>query len=278
MKTNALFIIILIAFTSCYEDIKLDLRDTAPRVVIEGQVTDKVGAQFVKLSYSSGFYSPGATPKITNGVVTVADNEGQVVEFLHNSSNHPDSMGYYKPQVPFVGMAGRQYTLKVQLDEKEYSATDTFLPVVLLDSITQGISSVESEDPKEEGRVHEIKIYVREPKDQVNFYLFKFYRNDTLLLYSDNDVYYSDDELLGADINGYPSPVYYKPGETARVEMISMTRAGFVFYNDLNILLNNDAGGMFGPIPAAPRSNVTNGALGFFQVGGISAKSMIIKP
>ncbi len=47
-----------------------------------------------------------------------------------------------------------------------------------------------------------------------------------------------------------------------------ISRDGYLFYNDLNTILNSD-GGMFSPPPANPRSNVTGGALGFFQVSAM---------
>ena len=59
------------------------------------------------------------------------------------------------------------------------------------------------------------------------------------------------------------------------VEMYSITREAFIYYNDLFNLINND-GGMFTPPPANPRSNVSNGALGYFQVSALDTASIIV--
>jgi hypothetical protein len=74
-----------------------------------------------------------------------------------------------------------------------------------------------------------------------------------------------------------PSPVYYAQNDKARLEVYSLTRRGYIFYNDLSIVLNNDGGGMFGPIPSSPRTNLTNGALGFFQVSAVQEKETFIE-
>jgi hypothetical protein len=59
------------------------------------------------------------------------------------------------------------------------------------------------------------------------------------------------------------------------VEIYSLTREQFVYFTDLANILNSD-GGMFSPPPANPRSNISGGALGLFQVSGISRASILI--
>jgi hypothetical protein len=59
--------------------------------------------------------------------------------------------------------------------------------------------------------------------------------------------------------------------------MFSISRLGYVYFNDLSSLLNNDAGGMFGSVPAAPRTNLTNGALGFFQVSAVDISEIRVE-
>jgi hypothetical protein len=146
-----------------------------------------------------------------------------------------------------------------------------------MDSLRYRINEDEQDDPKTEGKFYELLMYTKEPQDQVNFYLFKFYRNDSLLTYSDTDIYYSDDKYLAEKIDGVESPIFYAPSDKGRVEMYSLSRVGYVFYNDLSTLLNNDGGGMFGPIPSTPRTNLSNGALGFFQVSAMNSIEIIVE-
>ena len=78
-------------------------------------------------------------------------------------------------------------------------------------------------------------------------------------------------------IDGVSSPIYFAPGDRARCEIYSISRDAFVFYNDLQSLLNND-GGLFSQPPSNSRSNVTNGALGFFQASALHVSEIEINP
>jgi hypothetical protein len=91
----------------------------------------------------------------------------------------------------------------------------------------------------------------------------------------DTDVYYADDELVGENIDGFPLPIYYSANDLARAEVYSLSRDAYIFYRDLYKLLNND-GGMFNQPPADPRTNLSNGALGLFQVSAVVSSEIRI--
>lgn len=119
-------------------------------------------------------------------------------------------------------------------------------------------------------------FYAHEPQETKDFYLFKFYRNDTLVLDSPTDIYFSNDDLLAEEINGIPTASFYKMGDTGKVEMYSISNAGFIYYNDLINLLQSD-GGMFGSPPVNPRTNVKGGALGFFQASSVVSETIKVE-
>lgn len=282
MKPIMKYILPILVFAtilvSCEETIQLDLKQTPPTVVIEGLVTNRVGLQSVKVTMTADFYSSSKTPRVTNAVVSVSDDEGNVFPFVHNPNNVNDLDGLYVPQdETFAGLIGHKYTLTVVVNGKTYTASDDLAPVIPIDSLKYRLNEDEAEDPKDFGKAHEVLIYAREPQDETNFYLFKFYRNDSLKYYNETDIYFSNDEYLAEKIDGIETPIYYAPGDEARVEAYSISRAGYVFYYDLSSILNNDAGGMFGPVPASPRTNLSNGALGFFQVSAVNSASISIE-
>lgn len=264
-------------FFSCEEATKLDLRQTPPRIVIEGLVTDRPGFQSVKVSRSSEFYSSGKSPRVADAIVKVSDDAGHEFNFVHNPRNQADSAGIYIPETAFTGEVGKTYTLRVEADGQVYEGSDELLGVIAIDSLKFRINEDQEKDPKEPGKVYEVLMYAREPQDEENYYLFKFYRNDSLKVYNPTDIYFTQDDLLAENIDGVPSPVYFGPNDKAKIEVCSLTRRGYVFYNDLSIILTNDGGGMFGPIPASPRSNLTNGALGFFQVSALRDRETVIE-
>jgi hypothetical protein len=269
--------LLALSLISCDEPVTLDLDQTQPKIVIEAQVTNKPGYQGVKVTRSADFYSSGKTPRITDAVVRVEDDLGQVFSFIHNPSGHADSLGIYIPQTPFVGEIGRTYTLSVDVNGEVFTGEDKLLSVIPVDSLQFKINEDEEEDPEVEGRIYEMLMFAREPQDQENFYLFKFYRNDSLTYFNDTDIYFTDDEFLAEKIDGVPSPIYYGKNDIGKIEIFSLTRIGYLYYSDLWTVLNNDGGGMFGPIPSSPRTNLTNGALGFFQVSAINASELTVE-
>jgi hypothetical protein len=277
IATTLCAIFIWIFLSSCEETVHLDLKQTQSKLAIEGQITNHDNYQYVKVSRSADFYSAGKTPAVTNANITVTDNLGNIYSFTHYPGNNPDSAGFYLPQIPFTGTIGRTYKLKAEVDGIIYEAQDDLAAVTKIDSLGYKTDLQEIKDAKVKGRYYQILLYTQEPRDQANYYLFKFYRNDSLVYNGDTDIYFSDDQFLAGNIDGVASPVYYSLGDKGRVEMYSISKAGYIFYNDLSTLLNNDAGGMFGPIPATPRTNLTNGALGFFQASAVDVSHIKIE-
>lgn len=275
MKKALLYSLTLLTLAACEETVILDLEETMPKMVIEGQVTDRAGYQFVKISKSTGFYATGKTPRVTDATVVVDDNAGNHYEFVHNPRNHADSAGYYLPQTAFTGVIDRIYTLTVVAEGQTYTAQDKLNRITTIDKLEYRIDEDEREDPEDPGRFYEVLMFVKEPQETRDYYLFKTYRNDSLTYGLDTDVYYADDELVGESIDGFPLPIFYAQNDLARAEVYSLTRDAYIFYRDLYKVLNND-GGMFSQPPADPRTNLSNGALGLFQVSAVVSSEIRI--
>ncbi|HKZ36815.1 MAG TPA: DUF4249 domain-containing protein [Chryseolinea sp.] len=276
MKYIIIVLLPLFFLSSCDEPIRLDPNQSASRIIIEGQVTNKPGYQYVKVSRSGGFYETGKTPRITDAFVLVEDDLGNEYRFIHNPGNNADSAGYYRPENSFIGDIGRTYRLTVNIEEQIYQAEDKLYSVTAIDSLSYQINEDEKEDPEDEGKFYEVLLFAKEPQDTQDYYLFKFYRNDSLKVQEDTQIYFADDEILGESIDGVSSPIYFAPGDGARVEMYSISRTAFVFYTDLQNLLNSD-GGLFSQPPSNSRTNLSNGALGFFQASALDISTVEIK-
>lgn len=271
MNKSQYYIVVLLFFLmSCEETIQLDLNQSEPRIVIEGLLTNRLGDQYVKVSRTVDFYAKGGAEAITNASVRVIDDLGEEYSFV------PSSAGYYLPTVDFAGAIGRSYSLRVEVDGVLYQTEDQLLRVPEIDSLGYVLNEDPGTDRIESGHVYDLLLYMKEPKETTDYYLFKFYRNDSLTFTNPNDIYLLPDEALSESINGFPGPVYYAEQDTARMDMFSVTRNGYVYYSDLTNLLFND-GGLFGPVPANPRSNISNKALGFFQVSAVTTTQIILK-
>ncbi len=255
---------------SCEEIIQLDLNKTPQKIVIEGLLTNRFGDQYVKITRTSDFYNTATVERISNASVSVTDSDGTMFNYTQVSP------GYYIPITNFSGQVGKSYKLSVGIGDQVFESQDELLRLPLIDSLGYAMAPKPTVERKQKGQLYDLLLYFQEPKDSKDYYLFKFYRNDTLTYTNSNDIYLTSDEVLGESIKGFPSPVFYAESDTARMEMYSVTRNGYLFFSDLANLQYSD-GGLFGPVPANPRTNISQGALGFFQVSAVRSEEIIIR-
>ena len=267
-------VIVLAVFSACEEVVDIDINQAAPKLVIDAQVTDEDTIHLVRISSSNSFNGESGG-RITNASVMVRDNVGNVFNYVHNPSEVDSLDGVYYSEQKYAGVTGRIYNLEVLVDDLTITASDTLRPITDIDSLTIRVDPFAELDQDNEGRIYQVLLYAAEPQETRDFYYFRFYRDSIIV--ADNSVYAFDDEPLGDRLDGLPSPVNFKEGEYASVEIYSLTREQFVYYTDLGNLLNSD-GGMFSPPPANPRTNLKGGALGLFQVSGLRRTGLYIEP
>lgn len=275
MKKIFFLLSVLVVITACEETVPLDLEEIPSRIAIRGQITDQPGLQYVQVTRSNDFYASGRTPRVTDAGVTITDDAGNETQFVHNPAGIEFLEGYYYPTGPFKGDVGHTYYLRVEVDGQVYEASDYLSGVLAVDSVTYEIDDEEFSDPEDSGKYYNVKLYAKEPQQTIDYYLFKFYSNGELVFESETDVYYSDDKTLAENIEGVIAPGYYAMNDTVDIYVYSISRQAFVFYADLESLLNND-GGMFSPPPANARTNLSNGALGLFQASAVNVSRIII--
>ena len=260
----ALFVLVL---SSCEKTVELDLEQSQAATIIEGLITDQAGKQYIRISRSAGFYSNGQNPPVSGAAVTVEDNEGNIYAFAEQAP------GYYVPAGGFAGKVGNTYTMTAMVGETVYTAAEKMNYVAPFDSLAIPIDEEEQANPEDEGRFYEVLVYIKEPQATVDYYLAKFYRNDTIQNWDGEWAFAYDDLLLSEDISNLPVPFYYAKDDMARVEMYALTRECYKYYLGLNENINND-GGMFSGQPANLRSNIEGGAIGYFQVSGLAVAEM----
>ena len=271
---------ILCAFASitimgCEEIITIDVNQAPTQLVIDGLVTDQDTIHMVQITTSTDFEGNGSQDVI-NASVEVSDNLGNVYNYTHNPEGSDSLQGYYFSDQKFAGQEYAIYSLSVSHNSELYNASDTLRPITNIDSLLIRVDTEALDDEENDGKIYQVLLYAQEPQETIDFYYFKFYR-DSLIEADDNSIYVFDDKVLGSTLDGLPSPVLFREGELAAVEIYSLTREQFVYFTDMANLLNND-GGMFSPPPANPRTNLSGGALGLFQVSGISSASILIVP
>lgn len=266
MKTiKYLLSVLSISFllSSCSKTIDFDLKESEVKLVVDGLITTASPAR-VKLSETYNFYSTQSTPPpVKDAIVILSDNTG-LVDTLDEISD-----GYYQSTI--LGVENRMYSLKILSKGVEYTASSLLPSVSPIDSLSYifkpaSIFQAEGYYPL---------FYGSDPPGEVNFYLAKFYRNDTFLL-GPTEVYVLDDKFLQENVDGVEFPYVYQLGDTARIDFMSVTEETYQFYMDLQAQLNND-GGFFSTPPANAKGNISNGALGLFQASDIETASIVIK-
>lgn len=255
----------IILFSACQKVINIDLNDAAPKIVIEGLITDRPGPYVVTISTSGSYFNQPVLPPVKGAWVTVADNLG-TIDTLRETKP-----GFYVTS-SIHGNPGRTYTLKVISDNQEYSASSTMYSRVRIDSL-----SLRKSDSQYMGFGFEnsntfpvdLNCYFRDPEEK-NFYRLKVFINDTTQV--DNYRLYDDQYTNGMVIGLRVARV--RAGSTYRIELYSLDSKTYTYYRTLEDLLYNNP--FFGSTPANPNTNLSNGALGYFGAGSVSSKNITI--
>jgi hypothetical protein len=117
-----------LALAGCERVVTMEVAEGPRRLVVEarierlrGRVT---GAQRVRLTTTSPYFSTGSPPPATGATVRVADELGTVVTFAES----PSTPGTYTTSA-LVGVVGRRYTLTIDWNGDRYEATERLLGV-----------------------------------------------------------------------------------------------------------------------------------------------------
>ncbi len=268
---------------ACDSPFELDAEQAPTQLVIEGLVTNEMSRHFILVTQTKNYGIPGAAPVVKDAQVEVSDNQGNTYNFIHNDTDDIAADGYYFSENEFAGQVGNAYTMTVSHGGKSYTGSDVLLRVTSVDSLTVKVDEdLRDRDPNDEipgldfDEFLEVFFFAQEPQETKDFYLFKYYKNGIILKDFESDMYFAEDTFVGEDIHDIATAGYFAENDTATVEFYSLTRQGYVYYTDLFNVLNND-GGMFGAVPSNPRTNLTGGALGYFQTSAVDRISMIVK-
>jgi hypothetical protein len=123
-KKNIITLFILFICCSCYQDvIDIDLSEIEQKIVIEGTITNQPGPHTVKISKTASIYQESSFPKVSGAKVIIYDDSGNIETLSEKEA------GVYQTSL-LQGVPGRNYTLSVIAEGKEYLATSK-MPVPL---------------------------------------------------------------------------------------------------------------------------------------------------
>ncbi|MGV3540815.1 MAG: DUF4249 domain-containing protein [Rufibacter sp.] len=288
VKVLAFFIL-----AGCTDEIEMPEVASGEKLVVDAWITTQPGPYQIKLTrtlkfnelpfedyntYGSGMDRIG----VADAQVTISDDTG-FTEVLQKESHN--TYGYVTSNL--VPKPGRTYFLKIVHKGKEYTATAYMPPVPAIEKTSYFFRPTEIEGKFDQ---YVPLVFFHEPQHEKNYYLFKYcgaggcgtinsgYSNSRVW-----NVSIMNDDLMPPYLNGLSvddgqsvsgSDFYLSRG-TNTVQMYSLTKEAYLFYESLIRQFQND-GGTYQPAPASAPSNISNGALGFFGAAAVSEANVEI--
>jgi hypothetical protein len=247
----------IIVSPSCQKVIDIDLNTASPQIVIEGNVYDQPGPYLIKISQTVNFDEPNVYPPVSDALVKISDNNGNS-EILTELS--PGT--YYTSALQ--GVAGRTYTLSVTYKTITYVATSTIPNPVYLDTIYFGAGRF--------GNQKIVSVNFNDPIDFDNYYR---------LIESINNVRQTGFNVTNDNLN-QGKPISYsfmaqgnvnqlEIGDTISVWLESIDKGVYEYFRTASQYSEQSS------TPSNPVSNISNGALGYFNACSVHTKSLIVQ-
>ena len=248
-----LLTLLLPVLFSCEEVIHLDLKNTAPRMVIDATLNATSGRCLVRVSKSLDFYQTD----------TAVAQKGALVDLISDSGNvYPlaeISPGLYSADQLTV-KPGALFKLSVNISADEKYMAQTIVPVpVYLDSlkIARGFGDPRPTSPP----VYLINPKWRDPADMANYYRFKVLKNGKSRNGSFNIT--NDAQFNGTEVDMPLYQYYFELGDTVSLEFQSIDSVSYSYFNQVNDMARPS---FVSATPYNPIGNFDHGALGYFGI------------
>jgi hypothetical protein len=279
-KANYIAVLLVGALMTfgCTEEMDLQLDTAARRLVVEGYVTTDTTTHYVKLTYSGSYFENKPMQGVSDAVVTLNDGTSTVV--LNESASVE---GLYLTPIDYYGVEGRTYTLDISGVDvngdgvtESYSANSFMNPSVPIDDVVIGYHTMWD--------LWQVLLYAKDPADTENYYMFKVWRNDSLVNDALDEVSLADDAFFdGSDVNGVwvmaldskKETENLHKGDIVKLEMACIDKT---FYDFLVALQEETSprNPLFSGPPANVPGNISNGAIGIFAAYSVDRDSALV--
>jgi len=262
-----MLLIVSITLSSCFKDrVELELnKNENVRLAIEAWITDLDERQTVTLSLTSDYLDVFEPDFVNTATVSVSVDQ-EVIEFTFLAN------GVYGAPENWRAQAGKEYTLNVNYDGVEYTASSFMKAMPVLENIRS-------------------EFY--ETRDSIDYYDVFFGFQETPGV---GDGYYGVDYLKGTTngdtltVGGFTNDDFgdgiyfhdvtvtnegYEIGDTVTLEVFSIGVDASNFL--LDVITEVFREGVFDPPPVNPRTNISNDALGYFIASGAERYETVIE-
>lgn len=254
---------IIIALVSCTKVIDVDLNDSDPKFVIEGNYTAEDSTVRVKLSLTTSYFDNEPQATLDNLVVIITDHLGNPtqVPFIGN--------GFYE-LTNYIPNFNTDYIMTVQYNGTTYTAVSRMNQPVPLETITYEFFP--SFFGLEAGYVTFLRF--NDPPGVSNNYIVAMSLNHV----EENnltDFYLQDDAY--SDGNLVERPLFretpFQIGDTVGIELRSVDKTVYDYFSEILSI----AGGQSSAAPANPKTNWDNKGLGYFSAYSNSRTEVVIQ-
>jgi hypothetical protein len=279
ITTICLLVATATLFTSCEKEINLDLKNTSPKLVVEGNILwgidTVINQQELKLSLSANYTGNTNPLPVTNAIVMVNDGTNTY------TYNHIEN-GVYRSS--FIAATNKTYKLIINYEGDEYNAYETLKAGgAAIDSLT--VNYFPSALGSPEGNF--ITVNTTDPFNERNFYLWQLFINEQLMINpSPGNIYRAiqkDDFFNGQPLLNY-LPFDNFPvvtGDIARLHQLNISEQMYNYYYSIfNLTASSPVSGDVPP--GNIKGNIVNlnkpdkNALGYFGACSISIKTKSI--
>lgn len=262
-KINQIILLLsLLLFMSCEKVIHLDTENVPPKYVIEGNMSDQKGDCIVYITQSVKLNDRTIFPAIGGASVAITEDSGAPVYLEEvNPGIYISDQLHARP--------GHNYKLQVKIENEQFTANVKAPRKVSFDSLyledfeafgdVRKFAHVVFKDPVGKGDAYRFLQYKNRIQNSNIFVMDDEYSDgrsiDTFLAYFDQ----SDDQKI-------------QPGDTVKVQMQCIAPSVFKFFYSLS---QSSTGGSEVVSPGNPITNISGGALGYFNVFTKEEKTII---
>ncbi len=280
-----IWLLSLLAFSSCERGVEFKLDEVTPKLVVEGSI-ENGQAPVIYLSKSQAYFSHidlvmlansfvrNADVYVSNGVLTHKLKEYSVpvapgINFYYYS-NDPASLS-----TAFAGELNRQYSLRIVTEGKEYTAT-TSIP-----SITRRVDSLFWKPAPAGNPAEKVMVMVRayDPPGFGDYVRYFTKRNSEpfypglISVYDDQVIDGSSYEVqvergLNRNEDHPDGSSFFEKGDTVILKLANIDKATYDFWRTMEYTYSS-VGNPFSS-PTKVVSNIKGGGLGYF--GGYAAQ------
>ncbi|WP_010227727.1 DUF4249 domain-containing protein [Gillisia marina] len=247
---------ILIFLFSCEEVVEVDLQESEPRLVVEASIIwekeTSGNNQIIILSTTASFFN-SENPPAEGALVIVSSSIEEVYEFSEVAPGVYENNNF-KPEID------ETYTLSINYNNEIYTASEKMISVVDLENVEQSLNGGFGGDDIE------LKAYYSDPSEVENFYLFKFFFDDSSLQI------YNDEFTNGNRTFAYFSDEDLKTGDQVNFQIQGISERFYEYLYILSSQAGENNGGPFQTQPTTVRGNIINTtnaenfAFGYFRL------------